>query len=87
MCVNPGQSAPVTRGQSLATPPVGLPPLISIVQQNVNPFYLKKLTGNIRICQGCRGSLRLADKRIPDPPNDVVVARLKIDHFVIKVEP
>ena len=55
----------------------GLPPLISVTRQNVNPFYLKKLTGNIRVCQGCRGSLRVVDGSIPNPPNDIVVARLE----------
>ena len=33
--------------------------------------------GNIRICQGCRGSVRLADGSIPNPPHDFVVARLE----------
>lgn len=54
--ISQGQSTTVTPGQSFATV-VGPPPLISAAQLNVNPFYLKKLTGNIRICQGCRGSL------------------------------
>ena len=44
---------------------------------NVNPFYLKKLQGNIRVCQGCRGSLRLLDGTIPAPPFDIVVARVE----------
>ena len=47
------------------------PPLINVPQQNVNPF-LKQLSGNIRVCQGCRGSLRLADGSIPGPSYDVV---------------
>ena len=51
--------------------------MISVAKQNVNPFYLKKLTGNIRICQGCRGSLQAADGSIPSPPYDIVVARLE----------
>ena len=55
----------------------GPPPLISVTKQNVNPFYLKTLTGNIRICQGCRGSLRVADGSIPSPSYDIVIARLK----------
>lgn len=46
-------------------------------EQNVNPFYLKILAGNIRICQGCRGSLRLLNGNIPDPSYDIVVARLE----------
>ena len=50
------------------------PPLISVPQipptpsmlptpppaPNVNPFYLKFIKGNIRVCQGCRGSLTLS---------------------------
>ena len=57
--------------------PLRPPPLINIPQQNVNPFFLKQLSGNIRVCQGCRGSLRLADGSIPGPPYDVVVAHLE----------
>ena len=45
--------------------------------RNVKPFYLKKLTGNIQVCQGCRGSLRMADGSIPGPPYDIVVARME----------
>ena len=43
-------------------------------QENVNPFYLKSLTGNIRVCQGCRGSLRAVDGSVPQPPYNVVIA-------------
>ena len=50
----------------------GLPPLI-----NVNPFYFKVLSGNIRVCQGCRGGLRAADGSIPGPPHDIVVGGLE----------
>ena len=46
-----------------------------------SPFFLKALTGNIRICQGCRGSLRLADGSIPQPPFDLVVARMERRSF------
>ena len=42
-----------------------------------SPFFLKALTGNIRICQGCRGSLRLPDGSIPPPPFDLVIARME----------
>ena len=42
---------------------------------NPNPFYLKFITGNIRICQGCRQSLRTSSGVIPDPPYNLVVAR------------
>lgn len=51
---------------------------LSVVEQgNVNPFYIKPLAGNIRICQGCRGSLRLPDDTVPAPPFDFVVARVE----------
>ena len=46
-------------------------------ETNVYPFYLKPLAGNIRVCQGCRGSLRLSDGSIPAPPFDFVVARME----------
>ena len=60
----------------------GPPPLISTLPcQTVNPFYLKKLAGNIRVCQGCRGSLRSADGAIPSPPFDIVIARLERRQF------
>ena len=42
---------------------------------NPNPFYLKFIRGNIRTCQGCRGSLRAGDSSIPDAPNDLCIAR------------
>ena len=42
---------------------------------NCNPFYLKFITGNIRICQGCRSSLRLADGTVPPPPHNLTIAR------------
>ena len=50
----------------------GPPPLISTLPQTVNPFYLKKLAGNIRTCQGCRDSLHLADETAPSPPYDMI---------------
>ena len=42
---------------------------------NPNSFYLKFITGNIRICQGCRQSLRTSSGSIPDPPYNLVIAR------------
>ena len=56
-------------------------PLISVTK-NVNPFYLKKLAGNIRVCQGCRGSLRLVDGSIPTPLYDLVIVRLEKRQFM-----
>ena len=40
-------------------------------------FFVCFISGNIRICQGCRGSLRLLDGSISHSPNDIVVARLE----------
>ena len=73
--------APV--GQSnYPTPSVGfsLPPPSQAVSHytapaNTNPFYLKFVTGNIRVCQGCRNALRRPDGAIPNPPYDLTVAR------------
>ena len=42
---------------------------------NVNPFYLKFIKGNIRVCQGCQGSLKTSDGAVPSPPFDLTVAR------------
>ena len=45
-----------------------------LVLSNLDPFYLKFIRGNIRTCQGCRGSLRASDSSIPDAPNDLCIA-------------
>ena len=42
---------------------------------NVNSFYVKFIASNIRICQGCKGSLKTSDNRIPTPPFDIAAAR------------
>lgn len=42
---------------------------------NPNPFYLKFISGNIRTCQGCKGSLRAGDSSIPASPNNLCIAR------------
>lgn len=42
---------------------------------NVNPFYFKFISGNIRVCQGCKGSLKTTDNWIPTPPFDIAAAR------------
>ena len=34
---------------------------------NPNTFYLKFIQGNIRMCQGCRNSLRSVDGKVPPP--------------------
>ena len=63
----------------------GPPPLIRLPSSNasiyqpviINPFFVKVLAGNIRVCQGCRGSLRHTDGSIPSPPFDLVIARME----------
>ena len=58
------------------------PPLVSNFPcQNANPFYLKKLAGNIRVCRRCGGSLRSADGTVPSPPFDFVLAHLEKRQF------
>ncbi len=49
--------------------PWSCPPPAPTTLTNPNPFYLKMITGNIRTCQGCKGSLRCADSSIPGPPH------------------
>ena len=44
---------------------------------NVNPFFLKAIEGNIRMCQGCRSSLRNRDGSLPLPPYDFAIARFE----------
>lgn len=48
---------------------------------NTNPFYVKFIQGNIRICQGCRSTLRSQDGSIPNPPFDVIIARAERRSF------
>ena len=81
----------IERGTSPSVFTRGPPPLISVAstqltspipqQVNVNPFFVKPLAGAIRICQGCRGSLRLADGQVPPPPFNMVIARLEMRPF------
>ena len=55
-------------------PPNVNPPRLS-QPPNVNPFYVKFIAGNVRICQGCKGSLKTSDNHIPTPPFDIAAAR------------
>ena len=48
---------------------------------NVNPFYFKFIVGNIRMCQGCRTSLRTTEDLVPAPPFDLVIARVERRSF------
>ena len=57
-------------------------PLVNAAHEvNLNPFYLKPLAGNIRVGQGCRGSVRLSDGAIPAPPFDFVIACMERRSF------
>ena len=42
---------------------------------NTNPFFLRAIEGNIRMCQGCKTSLRNIDGSVPQPPYDLSIAR------------
>ena len=44
---------------------------------NSNPFFIRFIAGNIRMCQGCRSSLRSIDGGIPQPPFDLAIARFE----------
>ena len=46
-----------------------------------NPFYLRIIEGNIRICQGCCKSLRNSTGSIPAPLFNLCVARLERRSF------
>jgi len=49
-------------------------------QPNTNPFYVKFIAGNMRVCQGCRGNLKHQDGSIPASPFDVQLEQSDI-HF------
>ena len=61
------------------------PPLVPVtslqVPVNVNPFYVKFIGGNIRVCQGCRGSLRTVEGSVPAAPFDLAIARAERRSF------
>lgn len=44
---------------------------------NINPFFVRAIEGNIRMCQGCRTSLRNLDGSIPLPPYNIAIARFE----------
>ena len=62
--------AAVSQSQSLAIHPSG-------TATNSNPFFIRFIAGNIRMCQGCRSSLRSIDGGIPQPPFDLAIARFE----------
>ena len=62
----------VTLPQSLPPPLIRMDP---VSPAGPNPFYVKFISGNIRVCQGCKGSLKTTDNRIPTHPFDIAAAR------------
>ena len=48
---------------------------------NTNPFYIRFIQGNIRICQRCRSVLKCADGSVPAPPFDLCAARAELRSF------
>ena len=44
-------------------------------QVPTNPFYLKEMTTRIKVCQGCRRSLKSTKGELQPPPYDYCVAR------------
>ncbi len=75
--INPHSSiSSASQSAALTTP--GMPPSPT---PNINPFYIKFISGNIRVCQGCKGSLRLNDYSVPMPPFDLVVSRAERRQF------
>ena len=42
---------------------------------NTNPFYVKRMNTCIKVCQGCRGSLKSVGGGVQHPPFDYCVAR------------
>lgn len=56
-------------------------PSAPTVVPNVNPFYIRFIEGNIRMCQGCKSFLRRSDGSIPAPPFDLCAARAERRSF------
>ena len=44
---------------------------------NTNPFFMRAIEGDIRMCQGCRTSLRNVDGTIPMALYDFAIARFE----------
>ena len=75
-------NSPITQNPSFSnisfTPHYQIPAMqFPSLPQNCNPFVLKFVAGNIRVCQSCRSSLRQVDGSVPFPPYDLCVSRLE----------
>ena len=53
------------------------PPINNLQMPNYNQFVLKFVTGNKRICQSCRSSLRKDDGSTYQAPFDLCISRLE----------
>ena len=77
-----GSSAPVlTQNQTITIHPSYPGPSQSNQSLSTNPFFLRFVQGNIRVCQGCRSSLRTVDGCVPKAPFDLAVARFERRSF------
>ena len=70
---------PVSNGQQTqiesSSPVIQPAGIANVLGCRQNPFYCKLLAGNIRVCHGCRGSLRTTDGGVPPSPYNLVIAR------------
>ena len=48
---------------------------------NNNSFFVKPMSNLIKVCQGCRGSLRTAEDTIPSPPHNFCIARKELRKY------
>ena len=62
---------------AIQRPPQQSPLVIVVAPPNCNPFFVRFIQGNIRVCQGCRSSLRSLNGGVPQPPFDLAIARFE----------
>ena len=80
-----GQHNGLITGITFPYPPHG-PPMVYHQMQNdaivTHPFTFKFMTNRIHKCQGCKGSLRVADNSLPSPRDDLILSRMENKPFV-----
>ena len=59
-------------------------PTLSTSIRSGHPFFVQLITGNIRTCQGCPGSLRESGGKVPPTPYNVAIAQLEHHTFFDK---
>lgn len=67
------------RQQSSTSVPIPKP-----LSTSKHPFFVRQISENIRVCQGCRGSLHSVEGSVPNPPFDMAIARLEKRPFLTK---